>query len=30
MLLFAVAAADSRRMTRSIAQSALPKARVIR
>ena len=30
MLFFAVAAAESRRMTRSLAQSALPKARVIR
>jgi hypothetical protein len=27
---FAAAAADSRRMTRSLAQSALPKARTIR
>ena len=30
MFLFAVAAADSRRMTRSLALSALPKARTIR
>jgi len=30
MLFFSVAAADSRRLTRSLAQSALPKARVIR
>jgi hypothetical protein len=30
MLFFAVAAADSRRMTRSLALSARPKARTIR
>ena len=30
MLFFSVAAADSRRLTRSLARSALPKARVIR
>ena len=30
MFLFSVAAADSRRMTRSLALSALPKARTIR
>jgi hypothetical protein len=30
MFLFSVAAADSRRLTRSLALSARPKARVIR
>jgi len=30
VFLFSVAAADSHRITRSLAQSALPKARVIR
>ena len=30
MLFYAVAAADSRRLTRSLALSARPKARVIR
>ncbi|HET8949385.1 MAG TPA: hypothetical protein VFN44_02710, partial [Solirubrobacteraceae bacterium] len=30
MLFFAVAAADSRRLTRTLALSALPKARTIR
>ena len=30
MFLFSIAAADSRRMTRSLALSALPKARTIR
>lgn len=30
MFFFAVAAADSRRLTRSVALSALPKARTIR
>jgi hypothetical protein len=30
MFLFSVAAADSRRMTRSLALSARPRARVIR
>ena len=30
MFLFAAAFADTRRMTRSLAQSALPKARTIR
>ena len=30
MFLFSVAAADSRRMTRTLALSALPKARTIR
>jgi hypothetical protein len=30
MLLFSIAAADSRRMTRSLALSARPKARTIR
>jgi hypothetical protein len=30
MFLFSVAAADTRRMTRSLAQSALPRARTIR
>jgi hypothetical protein len=30
MFFFSIAAADSRRVTRSLAQSALPKARTIR
>jgi len=30
MFLFSIAAADSRRLTRSLAMSALPKARTIR
>ena len=30
MFFFSVAVADSRRISRSLAQSALPKARVIR
>ena len=30
MFFFSAAAADSRRITRSLAQSALPKARTIR
>jgi hypothetical protein len=30
MFLYSIAAADSRRMTRSLALSALPKARTIR
>jgi hypothetical protein len=30
MLFYAVAAADSRRLTRTLAQSALPKARTVR
>ena len=30
MFFFALAAADSRRLTRQVAQSALPKARTIR
>jgi hypothetical protein len=30
MFLYSIAAADSRRLTRSLAMSALPKARTIR